>query len=204
MTARKIKALPSSILVAITLVIIFPITSIILAYLFHKDVVIDKPKVVEESIKSVVSIVISITAIFVSNALSRKDINRKISALRSQTNTRLTSLSTLKNEIFSIEFLDKHLLENSSAEVIRGNYKNEEKFRLQVQNLNVELEKIYQSIMSIDPEIGIGCSDIATLISICMMSVRTYLSQSSSASVDNVKSAINNLFLITKKEQSNQ
>jgi hypothetical protein len=189
--------------VVVALVLILPITSMVLSYLFHNDIVMDKPRVVEELIKSVVSLLISLTALVVSDTLRRREIDRKVTALRHQIRLQLLALSDSCRDMGTITVLDRLLLQNSPAEVIRSNSKNEQEFKVLAQNLYAELEEIHQVIITADSEVGICCSDYSNVVSQCIIAIRDYSSQPSPAGIERVKLKVSGLLALTNETHSN-
>ncbi|CAG0977479.1 hypothetical protein ANRL4_01657 [Anaerolineae bacterium] len=188
---------------AIVMVFILPIVSLALSYIFRNDIAVDKPRIVEELIKSAVSLFISITALFVSSALSRKEIDRDIKALRCQSRLQILALGdSLRSVVINDIVLDKSLLESSSTEVIRQNFQKEELFKMRVQNLRVEVEKIRQMILSAKPEVGMGCSDYSSLISAWSVALQSYLIYPSVTSAERIKTIARELLLLTEEDSS--
>ena len=74
----------STILLAIVMATILPLISISLAYIFRNDIAVDKPKLVENPFKSVVSFVASFICLFISNVFTKVSAEKKINGLRNQ------------------------------------------------------------------------------------------------------------------------
>ena len=182
-------------IMAVIMVFLIPTASLFLAFIFHNDVILDKPKVVEESIKSVVSLFISLSCLFASDALSRKVIIRKTDALKNQVLSQLIVLKDVMNNIINIPALiDESILENSSVEAIRANHVNIEKFKKSVQQMTSDMGEIYRTITSADPEIGKGCSDYSTILYQCIVAMKNFISLPTAANSEKIKLLIRGLF----------
>lgn len=200
MTQLRIIPTRTTITIAIAFTLFLPLAFLVVAYLFRNDVAMDKPRVEEELAKSVVSLFITLAGLFASNAVGRREIDRKASALRYQAQQQLSALNDLHRTISgSVKLLDRSELMHASAEVIRDNSQNEEGFKALIQNLCTELEKIRQMIGSADPEVGMGCSDYSNLILECIIATRNYSARPSAAGSETIKLTVRNLLALLKK-----
>lgn len=179
------------------MLLVLPLSTLTLAYLFRNDTAWDKPKIVEEGIKSVVSLFISVTILIASNASTKNELNRKATGLRQRVYLQLSSINELMNSIItSPDLLDKDELEKSTAEIIRNNYQNELDFKVNIGNLNRELEVVRQIIISSDSEIGMICSDYLSTVSRVLVAIKDYLTQPSSHKAKEVRTLIQSLLVM--------
>lgn len=173
---------------------ILPISSLLLSILFHNDITIDKPKMVEEALKGVVSLLISITAVMVSNAYTTKETQSKLEALQVQIKSQLLSLKeNLIGLVNSNDLLDKATLENSQADIIRKNFNNEIVFKTYAQRISSDLDRIYQSILDSDPEIGIGCQKFSSSIFRLIIAINDYIAMPEAMTAKKIKDLASNL-----------
>lgn len=166
----------TTILLAIIMASVLPITSVVLAYIFRNDIVPDKPKLVEESIKTVVSFFVSFLCIFISNLFTTINTGKKITGLRKQIQLRISALNnTLAEAVHIPVVLDRVELESASAQVLRENHLNLEKYKGIITSLVAEIEKIGQFISAVDVEVSTGCSDYSEVIYQCVSAINDFL-----------------------------
>lgn len=200
MAQIRISKSKATLLIIIGMAFILPISSLVLSIIFHNDITIDKPKIVEEALKGVVSLLISITAVMVSNAYTTKETQKKLEALQVQMKSRLLSIKeNLIELVNSDDLLDKATLENSQANIIRKNFNNEVVFKTNVQRISSDLEKIHQSIINSDPEIGIGCQKFSNSIISLIIAINDYIAMPETMTAKKIKDLASNL-LTTMEE----
>lgn len=200
----KISFYRNNIIIAVILVIILPTSFIIISYLFQDDVILDKPKLLEELAKSVVALLLYLTNIFVSRALRQKEISRKSQILRYQVRLEVGLLGQLTDEVkFEEELLNEFELINSSADVIRKNFNKQEQFRILVEKIKERLDGIYHNVMSEPLDVRMNCFDYIKILSECISTSEDFLDRPSSPALERIKEYLSNLQNLIEKEDCN-
>lgn len=177
----------------IALLIFLPMVSLFISYIFHSDVIMDKPKIVEEAIKSIVTLFLSIVTLIASENLSMYHIEKKSNELKQRIHLLISSMNEQIDRIMDSEILDKSSLEKMSIEEIR-NYSFKEKFILnQIKNINNEFENIRNDITSSDPEIGKNCLDYLFIVTSCIISNQDFIHKPSKNGMSKIKNNLQSL-----------
>lgn len=176
MNQLRISKSSSSIIITFILIFLMPASSLLLTFIFHNDITIDKPKVIEESLKGIVSLLISVSAVLLSNSLTNKRIQNKINSLNTLIKYNLrSSREDLLAIVNSPKLLSVSVLEKTSADNIRLNSSNEQNFKNNIQRLLGDLNKIYGLITLADPEIAAGCNEYLVLLLHLISTINDYL-----------------------------
>ncbi|NMC62565.1 MAG: hypothetical protein GYA55_05285 [SAR324 cluster bacterium] len=200
MTQISISRSKATLYILIGLILILPMSSLIVSIIFHDDVTMDKPKIVEESIKGVVSLFISITAVMVANAYTKKETQHKLEALQVQVKDQLLSVKdNLIQLVNTKDFPDKTSLENSQADVIQRNYYDQINFKIIVDRVLSDLERIYNSIIDANLDIGLGCHKYSRAIFRLIIVLNDYIAKPETTTAKKIKESASILLALAEE-----
>ena len=165
------------IIVTCILLILLPLVSVILTLLFHDDVVLDKPKIVEESIKSIVSLIISTTGILSIDLINQLNYHRKSKAFRAIVMVQVHSMHNPYNNLLKFpDLLEYEILAKSQISTIKQYEENKTNIMHLLKIINTDLVNIQNYYFQSESEVINDSLDLLKEINDCLFLIQSYFS----------------------------
>jgi hypothetical protein len=181
------------------MLILLPLTYVGIIYIFNHDVSINKPKVVEESLKILAAYVFAIASLGISQLNEKIKFERRAKALRNILAARLTTEANLIETLVSTAF---PLTNGDNFEELRVNNQFFKELRGQLDSLIVIINEAQQLLLKSDPESIALCQDYSKILQEASLSLITYSRQPSRNEFEKLQQALRGLINLCESKQT--